>query len=108
MTTCCPDDLEWVDVNGDVATIGATARAAEHLGDVAHIERKEAGDRFEKFDGIGVIKPIRFRGPTLKTASQHYAPVAGEIIETNGHCAGEPTKLNEAPEGAARTFSSGF
>ncbi len=92
MTTYYSDDHEWITVEGDVATFGITAHAAEQMGDVVFIEQKDAGDTFEKGDEIGVIESV-------KAASEIYAPVDGEIVEVNGSLADTPAKLNENPEG---------
>ncbi|MEM7069583.1 MAG: glycine cleavage system protein GcvH [Pseudomonadota bacterium] len=94
MTTYYSEDHEWITVEGDVATIGITAHAAEQIGEVVFVEQKDTGDSFEKGDEIGVIE-------TVKAASEIYAPVDGEIVEANGVLADEPTKLNDAPEGDA-------
>jgi len=91
MTTYYSEDHEWIMVEGDTATIGITAHAAEQLGDVVFIELKEAEDEFEKGDEIGVIESV-------KAASEIYAPVDGEIIEANEELSGVPGNLNESPE----------
>lgn len=88
------EDHEWIDVAGDVVTIGITAHAAEQLGEVVYVELKEIGDTFEKSDEIGVIESV-------KAASEIYAPVTGEIVEANTALADDPAKLNQAPEGDA-------
>ena len=76
MTTYYSEDHEWITVEGDTATVGITAHAAEQLGDIVFIEQKEEGDEFESGDEIGVIESV-------KAASEIYAPVDGEIIESN-------------------------
>lgn len=94
MTTYYSDDHEWVAVEGDIATIGITAHAAEQLGEVVFVEQKDEGDDFEKGDEIGVIESV-------KAASEIYAPIDGEVVEVNGELADAPSKLNESPEGDA-------
>ncbi|MFV2051886.1 glycine cleavage system protein GcvH [Aliiroseovarius sp. YM-037] len=88
------EDHEWILVEGDTATIGITAHAAEQLGDVVFVELKEADDEYEKGDEIGVIESV-------KAASEIYAPVDCEIIEANDSLEGAPGNLNESPEGDA-------
>ncbi|MFQ3302680.1 MAG: glycine cleavage system H protein, partial [Planktomarina sp.] len=56
MTTYYSEDHEWITVEGDTATVGITAHAAEQLGDIVFIEQKEEGDEFESGDEIGVIE----------------------------------------------------
>lgn len=92
MSTYFTDDHEWLTVEGDTATVGITAHAAEQLGDVVFIELKEAGDEFEKGDDIGVIESV-------KAASEIYAPVTGEVIEANETLTDSPESLNASPEG---------
>jgi len=94
MTIYFSEDHEWVKVEGDIATIGITAHAAEQLGDVVFIELKETGETFDKGDEIGVIESV-------KAASEIYAPLTGEIVEANTGLEGEPGKVNESPEGDA-------
>jgi len=94
MTVYYTEDHEWIDVDGNVATIGITAHAAEQLGEVVYIELKEPGEGFKKADEIGVVESV-------KAASEIYAPVTGEITAANTVLNDEPAKLNEAPEGDA-------
>ena len=94
MTTYYTDDHEWVEVEGDTATVGITKYAAEQLGEVVFIELKDAGDSFAKGDEVGVVESV-------KAASDIYAPVACEILEANEALVDAPADLNEDPEGAA-------
>lgn len=91
MTTYYSEEHEWILVDGDSATLGITAHAAEALGEVVFIEQKEAEDDFEKGDEIGVIESV-------KAASELYAPVDGEVVEVNEALADNPGLLNESPE----------
>ena len=72
MTTYYSEEHEWITVEGDIATIGITAHAAEQLGDIVFVDQKEEGDEFESGDEIGVIESV-------KAASEIFAPVDGEI-----------------------------
>ncbi len=88
------EDHEWVDVDGDIATVGITVHAAEQLGEVVYVELKEPGDTFEKGDEIGVVESV-------KAASEIYAPVTGEIVEANEALAETPADVNDSPESDA-------
>ncbi|MBO6509286.1 MAG: glycine cleavage system protein GcvH [Roseibium sp.] len=92
MTTYYSEEHEWIKVEGDIATLGITAHAAEQLGEIVYVEQKETGDTFEKNDEIGVVESV-------KAASEIYAPVNGEVVEANEALADSPATLNEAPEG---------
>ncbi|PSL15688.1 glycine cleavage system protein GcvH [Shimia abyssi] len=94
MTTYYSEDHEWITFEGDIATIGITAHAAEQLGEIVFVEQKETGDEFEKGEEIGVIESV-------KAASEIYAPVDGEVVEANETLGDNPGALNESPEGDA-------
>ena len=85
-------DHEWVVVEGDVATIGITAYAAEQLGDVVFVEVPEAGKTVKAGDNLAVVESV-------KAASDVYAPIAGEVIEGNAALADAPETVNADPEG---------
>jgi glycine cleavage system H protein len=84
-------DHEWVDVDGDVATIGITAYAAEQLGDVVFVETPPVGKAVKKGEGLAVVESV-------KAASDVYAPISGEVVETNGDLGDNPETVNESPE----------
>ena len=84
-------DHEWVEVDGDVATIGITAYAAEQLGDVVFVELPEAGKTVKVSDGLAVVESV-------KAASDVYSPVSGEVIEANSEVAETPETVNAMPE----------
>ena len=86
-------DHEWVSLDGDIATVGITAYAAEQLGDVVFVETPEPGKSVGKGDGLAVVESV-------KAASDVYAPVAGDVVEGNGDLAGAPETVNQDPEGA--------
>ena len=94
MATYYSEEHEWLDVDGDTATLGITKHAADALGEVVFVELKEAGDTFDKDDEIGVVESV-------KAASELYAPLAGEIIEANTALEDAPADVNEDPEGNA-------
>jgi len=83
---------EWISVDGDVATIGITAHAAEQLGDVVFVEVPEVGRAVTAGEACAVVESV-------KAASDVYAPISGEVIEANAELAGRPAAVNEGPEG---------
>ena len=86
-------DHEWVELDGDVATIGITGYAAEQLGDVVFVEVPEVGKTVKAGDGFAVVESV-------KAASDVYAPIAGEVIEANAALSDAPETVNAAPEAA--------
>ena len=88
---------EWVRADGNIATIGITKYAADQLGDVVFVELPSAGKKLKGGAEAAVVESV-------KAASEIYAPVAGEVTESNGAIAGEPAKVNADPEGEAWFF----
>ena len=86
------DEHEWVVVDGDIATVGISDYAQEQLGDIVFVELPEIGRRLDRGDEAAVIESV-------KAASELYAPVAGEVVETNARLGAEPGLVNEAPTG---------
>ena len=84
-------DHEWVEVTGDVATIGITAYAAEQLGDVVFVETPEVGKSVKQGDGLAVVESV-------KAASDVFAPVSGEVVGANADLSGNPETVNQSPE----------
>lgn len=91
------EEHEWLDVNGDIVTIGITAHAAEQLGDVVFVELPEVGAEVSKDDEAVVIESV-------KAASDILAPLDGEVVEVNEPLVEEPGKVNDDPEGEAWFF----
>ncbi len=94
-----PDDLkytrehEWVRNNGDgTATIGITDFAQSELGDIVFVELEPEGFEFDQEAVIGTVEAV-------KTVSELYAPVDGEIIELNETLEDEPELVNDDPYG---------
>ena len=69
-------DHEWVELDGDIATVGITAYAADALGDVVFLELPAVGKTLAAGDGLAVVESV-------KAASDVYAPVSGEVVEAN-------------------------
>jgi glycine cleavage system H protein len=84
-------DHEWVALDGDVATIGITAYAAEQLGDVVFVETPEAGKTVKAGDGLAVVESV-------KAASDVYAPISGQVVEGNAALGDTPETVNALPE----------
>lgn len=87
-------DHEWIRVDGDVATVGITHYAQEQLGDVVFVQLPDVGKTLGKGDEAAVVESV-------KAASEVYAPVSGEVVETNGALEGEPARVNADAEGDA-------
>jgi glycine cleavage system H protein len=85
-------DHEWIDVDGDSATVGITDYAQGQLGDVVFVEVPEAGRSVAKGDDAAVVESV-------KAASDVYAPVSGTVTEGNADLDADPSLVNSAPEG---------
>ena len=83
------EEHEWLEVDGDVATVGITDYAQNALGDVVFVELPEVGATYDKGDEVSVVESV-------KAASEVYAPLAGEIVEVNEALEGEPALVNTA------------
>lgn len=88
---------EWLRVDGGVATVGITKYAAEQLGDVVFVELPNAGKKVSAGGEIAVVESV-------KAASEIYAPVSGEVTESNAAVKDDPAKVNADPEGAGWFF----
>ncbi|MCK4715572.1 MAG: glycine cleavage system protein GcvH [Candidatus Marinimicrobia bacterium] len=86
------NDHEWALVAGDVATIGITEYAAGELGDVVYVELPSVGDTAVKGDSIGTIEAV-------KTVTDIYSPVSGEVVEVNEALADTSELVNKDPYG---------
>ncbi len=85
-------DHEWLRVEGDEAVIGITEYAASELGDVVFVELPAAGTSLVGAQSFGVIESV-------KTASDLYAPAAGEVVAINEALADKPELVNNDPYG---------
>ena len=81
---------EWTRAEGDVCTVGITDFAQDQLGDVVFVELPSKGKKIKAGDAVAVVESV-------KTASDIYAPVSGEITEVNGDLETAPEKINESP-----------
>jgi glycine cleavage system H protein len=83
-------DHEWAKKDGETIVVGITHYAQDQLGDVVFVELPTPGRTVEAGQSFGVIEAV-------KTVSDLYAPLAGEIVEVNGELAGQPALVNQAP-----------
>jgi len=83
---------EWLLRSGETATVGITDYAQEQLGDVVFVEMPAVGTRLKRGDTIGVVESV-------KAASDVYAPVGGEVVETNEALVEHPEYVNLSPYG---------
>ena len=97
MTIKFSKDHEWINVEGNTATIGITNYAQEQLGDVVFVEVPDAGKEVEQGDDAAVVESV-------KAASEIYAPITGEITEGNPALEDEPSTINTNAEGGGWIF----
>ena len=91
------EDHEWVQVEGDFATVGITQHAQDALGDVVFVELPEIGNSYAQKDIAGVVESV-------KAAADVYMPVSGEIVAINEALQADPTLANSDPMGAGWFF----
>ncbi|MCD2315649.1 glycine cleavage system protein GcvH [Sphingomonas sp. IC-11] len=91
------EDHEWIDVDGDVGTVGISDYAQGQLGDIVFVDVPEAGKSLAKGDEAAVVESV-------KAASDVYSPVSGSVIEGNAALADEPGLVNTDPEGEGWFF----
>ena len=84
-------DHEWIDINGDIATIGITNHAQESLGDIVYIELPDIGKKVNTGGEVSVIESV-------KAASDIYSPLDGEIIEVNKDLENDASIINQDAE----------
>ena len=93
-----PEDLkytkehEWIRIEGDTATIGITDFAQGELGDIVYVEIETEGETLDQEEVFGTIEAV-------KTVSDLFMPVAGEVVEFNSKLADEPEVVNSDPYG---------
>jgi glycine cleavage system H protein len=86
------EEHEWVKLDGDVATIGITAHASTQLGDLVFVELPKVGQKLRKDAPAAVVESV-------KTASDVFAPLNGEVIEINQPVVDDPAIVNADPSG---------
>lgn len=85
------EDHEWVDVDGDIGTVGISDYAQGQLGDIVFVDVPEAGKQLGKGDEAAVVESV-------KAASDVYSPVSGTVTEGNAALSDDPSLVNSDPE----------
>ena len=85
------DEHEWIDVEGESATVGITDYAQEQLGDIVFVELPSVGTMLDKGGDAAVVESV-------KAASDVYAPISGEVTEGNAALEDDPALVNTSPE----------
>lgn len=83
---------EWVRVEGDTATIGISDHAQSELGDIVFVELPEKGRALQREESFGTVESV-------KTVSDLYSPISGEIVEVNGDLGAQTELVNTDPYG---------
>jgi glycine cleavage system H protein len=86
-------DHEWVKIDGDIATVGITDFAQSELGDIVYVEVETVGETLEADEVFGTVEAV-------KTVSDLFLPLSGEIIEFNENLEDEPEVVNSDPYNA--------
>jgi glycine cleavage system H protein len=86
------EEHEWIDVDGDIGTVGISDYAQGQLGDIVFVDVPDEGKELTKGDEAAVVESV-------KAASDVYAPVSGTVIEGNPALTGDPSLVNSDPEG---------
>ncbi len=81
---------EWIKPEAEHYIVGITAFAQDQLGDIVYVELPKVGDQVEAGKAFGVIESV-------KTASDLYAPVSGEVVEVNSELVDQPQTVNDDP-----------
>ena len=85
-------DHEWLSLDGDVATVGVTDFAQSELGDIVYVEVETLDETLDKEEVFGTVEAV-------KTVSDLFMPIAGEVIEFNEKLETNPEVVNEDPYG---------
>ena len=91
------EDHEWLNIEGDIATVGITHHAQDALGDVVFVDLPAIGTSFAQKDVAGVVESV-------KAAADVYMPVSGEVTEVNEALRADPALANTDPLGAGWFF----
>lgn len=83
-------DHEWISIEGDIATVGITDFAQRELGDIVYVEVETIGETLSADEVFGTVEAV-------KTVSDLFLPVAGEILEFNESLEDNPEKVNSEP-----------
>ena len=91
------EDHEWINVDGDIATVGITVHAQDALGDVVFVDLPAVGSSFAQKEVAGVVESV-------KAAADVYMPISGEVLEVNEALRDDPSLANTDPLGAGWFF----
>ena len=91
------EDHEWLNIEGDAATVGITHHAQDALGDVVFVDLPEVGKTFAAKEIAGVVESV-------KAAADVYMPISGEVTEVNEALRADPSLANSDPLGAGWFF----
>ncbi len=83
---------EWLKVEGGIGTVGITDHAQEELTDIVYVELPKVGAKVKKGDRLGAVESV-------KTVSDIYSPVSGEVVEVNEPLNDAPGRINQEPYG---------
>ncbi len=97
MTRYYTEDHEWIEVDGNIATVGITDYAQGQLGDIVFAEVPAVGSTLKKGGDAAVVESV-------KAASDVYAPVSGVVTEGNDALGDDPALVNSDPEGEGWFF----
>lgn len=81
---------EWVEMHGDIATVGISDYAQSALGDLVSVELPKVGAKVEQFKSMAIVD-------SMKASSEVYAPISGEVIEVNTELNVHPEWINQSP-----------
>ncbi|MEZ0225802.1 MAG: glycine cleavage system protein GcvH [Alphaproteobacteria bacterium] len=88
------DEHEYIKIEGNIGTVGISDYAQKALGDVVYVELPKIGMKVAKGGAAGVVESV-------KSASEIYSPVTGEVVEVNAALAKDPALVNQDPLGKA-------
>lgn len=86
-------DHEWIRIEGDIATVGITDFAQGELGDIVYVEIETVGETVSREAVFGTVEAV-------KTVSDLFMPLTGEVLELNADLEGQPELVNKDPYGA--------
>lgn len=91
------EDHEWIQLDGDIATVGITTHAQDALGDVVFVDLPSVGSTFAQKEVAGVVESV-------KAAADVFMPISGEVTEVNEALRDDPSLANSDPLGAGWFF----
>lgn len=86
------EEHEWLEIEGDMATVGITAHAADQLGDLVYVELPQVDAKFDKGATAATVESV-------KAASDVFCPLSGTIVDANDAIVADPSLVNSDPQG---------